>query len=115
MTSQPTPLDGESIFDNYRIVADRLQRLAKAFKALSNPNRLRIYTEILKQDTARLEAGCGCFITDVVRSLRIGAPTISHHVKELVNAELITVERQGKFLVCKVNPKTAALVRDLVR
>jgi hypothetical protein len=36
-------------------------------------------------------------------------------VKELVNAELITVERQGKFLVCKVNPKTAALVRDLIR
>jgi len=92
-----------------------MQRLAKAFRALSNPNRLRIYTEILKHDTARLEAGCGCFITDAVRSLRIGAPTISHHVKELVNAELITVERQGKFLVCKVNPKTAALVRDLVR
>jgi len=96
-------------------VPDRVQRLAKIFKALSNPHRLRIYTEVLKQDSARLEAGCGCFITDVVRSLRIGAPTISHHVKELVNAELITVERQGKFLVCKVNPKTAALVRDLVR
>ena len=94
---------------------DPLQRLARAFKALSHPNRLRIYTEILKQESARIDTGCGCFITDVVRSLRIGAPTISHHVRELVNADLITVERQGKFLVCRVNPKTAALVRDLLQ
>jgi DNA-binding transcriptional ArsR family regulator len=92
-----------------------LQRLARAFKALSHPNRLRIYTAILKQESARIETGCGCFITDVVRSLRIGAPTISHHIKELVHADLITVERQGKFLVCKVNPKTADLVRDLLQ
>jgi DNA-binding transcriptional ArsR family regulator len=96
-------------------VPDQLQQLAKAFKALSHPNRLRIYTEILKQESARIDTGCGCFVTDVVRSLRIGAPTISHHVKELVNADLIAVERQGKFLVCKVNPKTAALVRDLLQ
>jgi len=91
-----------------------MQRLAKAFKALSHPNRLRIYTEVLKQQSARVEVECGCFVTDVVRSLRIGAPTISHHIKELVNADLITVERQGKFLICKANPKTAALVRDLL-
>src|SRR5207245_6128794 len=58
-----------------------------------NRNARSASVGICKQDTARLEAGCGCFITDVVRSLRIGAPTISHHVKELVNAELITVER----------------------
>jgi ArsR family transcriptional regulator, arsenate/arsenite/antimonite-responsive transcriptional repressor len=96
-------------------VSDPVDRLAKAFKALSHPNRLRIYTEILKQESARIETGCGCFVTEVVRSLRVGAPTISHHVKELVNADLITVERQGKFLVCKVNPKTAALVRDLLQ
>ena len=92
-----------------------LQRLAKAFRALSNPNRLRIYKEILKQEPARLKTGCGCFLTDAVRSLRIGAPTISHHVKELANADLITVERQGKFLVCKVNPAMVALVRDLLQ
>ena len=35
--------------------------------------------------------------------LNIGAPTISHHIKELVNAELITTEKRGKFLICWVN------------
>ena len=87
------------------------QRLARIFRALSHPNRLKIYTEILRNEEAKLAVGCGCLITDVVRSLKIGAPTVSHHVKELVNAELITAERQGKFLVCRINPKTKELAR----
>jgi DNA-binding transcriptional ArsR family regulator len=90
---------------------ERVDRLSRIFKALANPNRLRIYSEILANQGTRLEASCGCFVTDIVRSLRIGAPTISHHVKELVNADLITVERQGKFLVCKPNPATIKLAR----
>jgi DNA-binding transcriptional ArsR family regulator len=35
--------------------------------------------------------------------LNIGAPTVSHHIKELVNAKLIRVERQGKFMTCYLN------------
>ena len=91
-------------------------RLARIFRALSNPNRLRIYGEILKNDETKLDVGCGCQLSKVVRSLRsldIGSPTISHHVKELVNAELITAEREGKFLVCRINPKTRELARAL--
>ena len=91
-------------------------RLARIFRALSNPNRLRIYAEILKSEEARLALGCGCQLSDIIRSLRslrIGSPTVSHHVKELVNAELISAERQGKFLVCRINPKTRELARTL--
>jgi DNA-binding transcriptional ArsR family regulator len=97
----------------FRTVLGRDRQLARIFRALSNPNRLRIYTEVLRHESARVEVGCACMLTDVVRSLRVGAPTVSHHVKELVSADLIHVERQGKFLVCRANPKTAALVRTL--
>ena len=38
--------------------------------------------------------------------MNIGAPTISHHLKELANADLITTERRGKFLVAQINKKT---------
>jgi DNA-binding transcriptional ArsR family regulator len=38
--------------------------------------------------------------------MNIGAPTISHHLKELTNAGLITTERRGKFLVAKINEQT---------
>jgi len=50
-----------------------------------------------------------------LRSLKIGSPTVSHHVKELVNAELITAEREGKFLVCRINPKTRDLAQAMFR
>jgi DNA-binding transcriptional ArsR family regulator len=86
-------------------------RLARIFRALSNPNRLTIYREILRNDETRLEVGRGCLVTEVARCLKIGAPTISHHVKELVNAGLVTAERQGRFLVCRINPKTRELAR----
>ena len=90
--------------------------LARIFRALSNPNRLRIYAEILKNEETKLDVGPGCHLADVVRSLRslkIGSPTISHHVRELVNADLITAEREGKFLVCRINPKTRDLARAM--
>ena len=92
--------------------------LARIFRALSNPNRLRIYAEILKNEETKLDVCSGCHLSDVVRSLRslkIGSPTVSHHVKELVNAELITAEREGKFLVCRINPKTRDLARAMFR
>jgi len=86
--------------------------MAKAFKALSNPNRLIIYVEILKRHRAESDQECdGCLIADVMSSLQIGAPTVSHHVKELVNAHLIEVERQGKFVNCHINGETYELLR----
>jgi ArsR family transcriptional regulator len=78
--------------------------MAKAFKALSNPNRLTIYLEILSRHEASEGNSCqGCLIADVMSEMNIGAPTVSHHVKELVNADLIEVERQGKFVNCYIN------------
>ncbi|MDK1023802.1 MAG: helix-turn-helix domain-containing protein [Gammaproteobacteria bacterium] len=78
--------------------------MAKAFKALSNPNRLTIYLEILNRHEASEDKSCeGCLIADVMSEMNIGAPTVSHHVKELVNANLIEVERQGKYVNCYIN------------
>ena len=40
--------------------------------------------------------------------LGIGAPTVSHHLKELSGAGLIETEKNGKFLVARVNRKLLA-------
>ncbi|MFH1156934.1 MAG: metalloregulator ArsR/SmtB family transcription factor [Pseudomonadota bacterium] len=77
--------------------------LAKILKALSNPNRLELYLEIVKNHQAEYETGCECFVSDIIGSLNIGAPTVSHHLKELANAGLITTQRQGKFLTARIN------------
>lgn len=90
------------------MTADRneldLKKMSRVFKALSNPNRLQIYLEVLshrQSGIAAPEAGCG--IADLIGKLSVGAPTISHHVKELVDAGLVTVEKNGKFVTCHLN------------
>ncbi len=86
----------------------RKQQLAKAFKALSNENRLAIYLEILRHREGVLKPDdvCGCMLADIIHALKIGAPTISHHMKELLNADLIEVDKQGKYIHCRINTDT---------
>ncbi len=78
-------------------------KLAKAFKALSHPNRLQMYTEMLRQQSLQSRELKGCALTDFIKALNVGAPTVSHHVKELVNADLIRIERNGKYVNCFLN------------
>ncbi|HQJ66411.1 MAG TPA: helix-turn-helix domain-containing protein [bacterium] len=88
-----------------------IKNLAKIMKALSHPNRLELYLEIKKKHEIQYEAGQeGCLISDIIGCMSIGAPTISHHLKELANADLIVTERKGKFLVAKINQQTLASV-----
>jgi ArsR family transcriptional regulator len=59
-------------------------------KALADPRR----HEILKQVGAK-SSGVGC--TDVRACQPVSAATLSHHMKELETAGLITITRKGKF------------------
>lgn len=88
-----------------------IEKLAKALKALSNPNRLKIYLEIAASREASFASACescGCPVSRIMEKLNIGAPTVSHHLKELVNAGLIFTERQGKFVLARINEKAVA-------
>ena len=77
--------------------------LAKMCKALGNPNRFRLFVEILEAGQSSFEEGHVCFLHTIMDRLEVGAPTVSHHLKELVNARLVDTERQGKFVTCRVN------------
>jgi ArsR family transcriptional regulator len=48
-----------------------------------------------------------------MEKFNIGPPTISHHLKELENADLITAERKGKLLVTQVNTPTLKEFSDI--
>ncbi len=82
---------------------DASNTLPKMFKALSHPNRFRLFLEILEEEERSFEDDHACFLHVIMEKLDVGAPTVSHHLKELVNAGLIVTERQGKFLTCQVN------------
>jgi len=90
------------------------KKMAKIFKALSNPNRLEIYLKIAENQKMSYKTFSGCFMHEITKSLKIGPPTISHHLKELSNAELISTERKGKFLVAKINANIVDEVNELV-
>jgi ArsR family transcriptional regulator len=91
------------------------QKLVKVMKALSNPNRLKLYLEIVKKSEAGYETNeCDCYISSIMSKLKIGAPTVSHHLKELANADLIHTERKGKQVVARVNEKTVNQVNEVL-
>ncbi len=50
----------------------------------------------------------------VFKAFTLTAPTISHHLKELANADLIITEKRGKFLVARVNRDTLAEVEQVL-
>jgi DNA-binding transcriptional ArsR family regulator len=92
---------------------DDLEILARMFRALSNPNRLRLFMNLL--DESKLDLAKGrvhdCFLGKLLAGLDLGAPTVSHHVKELADAGLITTQREGKQLTCSVDPDGLATLR----
>ena len=82
-----------------KIEIDR-ELLVDAFKALSNENRLAIFEQIRK--------GCGRgtidsdnrpAVCEVASTVNIAPSTISHHIKELRRARLITCERRGQTIL----------------
>jgi ArsR family transcriptional regulator len=95
---------------------------AKIFKALSNEQRLKIFMMIYKQccpsETVKgasefriLEDDTCCHVgkgiervfTQMCGCIKLSRSTISHHLKELRNAGLITCEREGQTFRCMVN------------
>ncbi len=78
------------------------KRYSNIMKALSHPHRLELFLEIAKCQEKDFE-NSECLISEITKCFKIGAPTISHHLKELSNVGLIITEKKGKFLVARVN------------
>jgi len=81
-------------------------------KALSNPNRLKIFLRLLSCcpdgtvcDISSLQGEC---VGELGKDLGISLSTVSHHIKELSQAGLILMNRKGKFITCRANAEALA-------
>lgn len=70
----------------------RLSRARRTamLKALADPRRFELLQQIAK---AQCPLGCA----QARSALPISAATLSHHIKELETAGIITIRREGKF------------------
>ena len=82
---------------------DHIVMIAKAF---SNKTRVRILQEIAK----RGRITCG----DAVDIAFLSQPTVSHHIKVLVDAGLLNAEKDGRHVIITVNKEVIDEFTELV-
>lgn len=87
--------------------AEQSADLARVFKAMGDPIRLRLLSLIASH--AGGEA-CVCDLTDV---FDLSGPTISHHLKVLREAGLIAGERRGTWVYYRVLPDVLGRLADM--
>ncbi|MFD4228022.1 ArsR/SmtB family transcription factor [Streptomyces sp. NPDC058545] len=83
--------------------------LARMFKALSDPVRLRLLSLI-----ASHEGGEAC-VCDLTGPFDVSQPTISHHLKVLREAGLVGSERRGTWVYYWVLPAALAQLSSLLQ
>ena len=74
-----------------------LKEAAIKLEALGNPTRLAIYNGLVQAGDN------GSTVGDLREYLDIPASTFSHHIARLVNAGLLTQERESRSLICRAN------------
>jgi len=84
---------------------DHAFALARDFAALGDPVRLRLLSMIVSAPTGE---ACVC---ELVEPLDRSQPTVSHHLKLLVDAGLIVGEKRGRWVWYRAVPQRLAELR----
>jgi ArsR family transcriptional regulator len=95
------------------VIAEPLSRsqaesLAGALKAVADPTRLQLLSMINGST-----AGEAC-VCDLTAPLGLTQPTVSHHLKILVDAGLLTRQRRGKWAWYAIIPQRLDTLRGLL-
>ena len=82
----------------------RLESLATVFKALSDVTRLRILQHLTQHESC-CKPGEGICACDLEGVTGLSQPTISHHMKTLISADLVASEKSGRWMYYRIDPK----------
>ena len=86
------------------IATDAAATLARQFSALADPVRLQLLSLLATSGTV-----CAC---DLVEPVGKSQPTVSHHLKVLREAGLVTSERRGVNIWYAAVPNALEMLRD---
>ncbi|WGP13952.1 metalloregulator ArsR/SmtB family transcription factor [Streptomyces sp. SH5] len=89
------------------LTAEEAERTAAMFKALGDPVRLRLFSSVASHESGE---ACVCDISDV----GVSQPTVSHHLKKLKEAGLLSSERRGTWVYYRVEPTVLAAMGALL-
>jgi ArsR family transcriptional regulator len=89
------------------ISAEDAVTLARVFKAVGDPVRLRLLSLIASRD------GQTC-VCDLTAPFDLTPPTISHHLKVLREAGLIDCERRGTWVYYWARPESLARLASVL-
>lgn len=67
------------------------ERLARSFEALSDPTQVLLLSLVAAADGGK---SCVCDLTEVVS---LSQPSVSHHMRRLVEAGLVTRDQRGRW------------------
>ncbi len=82
--------------------------MAAKFKALSDPVRLRLLSSIASH------AGGEACVCDVSAGVQVSQPTVSHHLRVLRDAGLLTSRREASWVYYAVVPEELAALSALL-
>jgi len=80
------------------ISADNAEQLARTLKAVADPARLRLISIVASHSDSE---ACVC---DLTEPLGLGQPTVSHHLKILVDAGIFTRDKRGTWAYYRLVP-----------
>lgn len=83
------------------------ESMATALKAVADPTRLQILAMIAASEN---QESCVCNLTE---PLDLTQPTISHHLKKLAEAGLISGERRGTWVWYSLNRERWGQIANL--
>ncbi len=90
------------------LTSEQAVELARVFKAMGDPVRLRLLSLIASHEGGE---ACVCDLTGV---FDLTGPTISHHLKVLREAGLITGDRRGTWVYYRVRPDALRLASQVL-
>jgi ArsR family transcriptional regulator, arsenate/arsenite/antimonite-responsive transcriptional repressor len=80
------------------LTAAEASELAVRIKALADPARLRLLSILLASED---QQACTCELTE---PLGLSQPTVTHHLRKLLEAGLVSSERRGVWTYYRVVP-----------